>query len=48
MRNNTMATNLQRFTLYHGRSMVARWPVLHRPGRYFIAHLAEAGNMPVF
>jgi len=27
---------------------VARWPVFHRPGRYFTADLAEAGKRPVF
>jgi len=27
---------------------VARWPVFHRPGRYFTAKLAEAGKRPVF
>jgi len=29
-------------------SGVARWPVFHRPGWYFIANLAEAGRRPVF
>jgi len=29
-------------------SRVARWPVLHRPGRYFTADLAEAGKKTVF
>ena len=27
---------------------VARWPVFHRPGRYFTANLAEASKKPVF
>jgi len=27
---------------------VARWPVFHRPGRYFTANLAVAGKRPVF
>jgi len=27
---------------------VAKWPVFHRPGRYFTANLAEAGKRPVF
>ena len=27
---------------------VARWPVFHRPGRYFTANLAVAGKKPVF
>jgi len=27
---------------------VARWPIFHRPGRYFTANLAEAGKRPVF
>jgi len=30
------------------RIRVARWPVFHRPGRYFTANLAEAGKTPVF
>jgi len=29
-------------------TMVARWPVFHRSGRYFVANLAEAGERPVF
>jgi len=32
--------------LQHTR--VARWPIFHRPGRYFTANLAEAGKKPVF
>jgi len=32
----------------YGMTRVARWPVFHRPGRYFIAKLAEAGKRPVF
>jgi len=27
---------------------VARWPIFHRPGRYFTANLAEAGKRPAF
>jgi len=27
---------------------VVRWPVFHRPGRYFTANLAEAGEKTVF
>jgi len=27
---------------------VARWPVFHRPGRYFNANLPKAGKTPVF
>ena len=29
-------------------SRLTRWPVFHRPGRYFAANLAEAGKKPVF
>ena len=27
---------------------VARWPVFHRPGRYFTGNLVEAGKKLVF
>jgi len=28
-------------------SKVVRWPVFHRPGRYFTANLAEAGILKI-
>jgi len=33
------------YLLYMSR--VVRWPVFHRPCRYFTANLAEAGKRPV-
>ena len=33
---------------FGSRYRVARWPVFHRPGRYFTASLVEVGKRPVF
>jgi len=50
-----MTQELDRNQCIHGRPQkffhggrVARWPVFHRPGRYFTVNLAEAGKKPVF